>query len=222
MARKLVIFDWDGTVMDTVPKIVNTLHKVAQYHALPPISDDAAKSIIGLSLETAVATLFPEQKEKAAELAKSYKRLYKEDTTPIAVFEGVEALLASLKAQGVLLAVATGKSRVGLNNLLAHSGLGHYFCLTKTADDAKSKPDPEMLQQILTELAVNACDAIMVGDTGIDMQLATNANVSAVAVTFGAASEAQLREYAPLALCHSYAQLSEFLLSEYVDAELSQ
>ncbi|MCG7533641.1 HAD-IA family hydrolase [Pseudoalteromonas sp. OOF1S-7] len=222
MAYKLVIFDWDGTVMDTVPKIVNTLHKVVACHGLEPISNDAAKSIIGLSLETAMVTLFPEQQAMAAELAQTYKRLYKEDTTPITVFEGVEALLAELKAQGILLAVATGKSRAGLDNLLAHSGLSDYFCVTRTADDAKSKPDPDMLLQILSELGVPPEEAIMVGDTGIDMQLASNAHVPAIAVTFGAASAAQLTAYTPLALCHSYAQLSDFLLSEYIDAELCQ
>ncbi|WP_046005924.1 HAD-IIIA family hydrolase [Pseudoalteromonas rubra] len=222
MAYKLVIFDWDGTVMDTVPKIVNTLHKVTACHGLEPISNEAAKSIIGLSLEKAMATLFPEQQDKAADLALTYKRLYKEDTTPIIVFEGVAALLAELKAQGTLLAVATGKSRAGLDNLLAHSGLSDYFSVTKTADDAKSKPDPDMLLQILHELDVSPEEAIMVGDTGIDMALASNAKVPAVAVTLGAASEAQLKAYAPLALCHSYAQLSDFLLSEYVDAEFAQ
>ncbi|TMP26977.1 HAD family hydrolase [Pseudoalteromonas rubra] len=222
MARKLIIFDWDGTVMDTVPKIVNTIRQVTTAHGLDPISDDVSKSIIGLSLEKAMATLFPEQQDNAADLALTYKRLYKEDTTPAVVFTGVEVLLAALKAEGYLLAVATGKSRVGLDNLLAQSGLSDYFSITKTADDAKSKPDPDMLQQILRELEVNPEQAIMIGDTAIDMQLANNANVPAVAVTFGAASAAQLEKYAPLAVCESYAQLQAFLLPEYVDAEFAQ
>ncbi|TMP39048.1 HAD-IA family hydrolase [Pseudoalteromonas rubra] len=222
MTRKLVIFDWDGTVMDTVPKIVNTIRKVTTAHGLDPVSDEASKSIIGLSLEKAMATLFPEHQENVADLALTYKRLYKEDTTPAVVFTGVEVLLSALKAEGYLLAVATGKSRIGLDNLLAQSGLSDYFSITKTADDAKSKPDPDMLQQILCELDVNPDDAVMVGDTAIDMQLANNANVPAVAVTLGAASAAQLKKYVPLAVCDNYAQLMAFLLPEYVDAELCQ
>lgn len=169
-----------------------------------------------------MATLFPEQQDNSADLALTYKRLYKEDTTPAVVFTGVEALLAALKNDGYLLAVATGKSRIGLDNLLAQSGLRGYFNITKTADDANSKPDPDMLQQILRELDISPEQAIMIGDTAIDMQLAKNANVPAVAVTLGAASAAQLEKYAPLAVCESYAQLQAFLLPEHVNAEFCQ
>ncbi|MGS0535946.1 HAD-IA family hydrolase [Pseudoalteromonas sp. SaAl2] len=210
---KLVIFDWDGTVMDSVTKIVNCMHESALECGLVAPSNEAIKNIIGLSLEHAVATLFPDNVNLYPDLIAGYKHQYKHvDVTPTPLFADVAETLASLKAKGVILAVATGKSRAGLERLLEETKLGHYFSATRTSDDAQSKPSPEMLLQLLTELDINANEALMIGDTKIDMAMAQAAHIDRVGVTMGVHNEAQLNEFEPIATVGSYQQLSALLL----------
>ena len=166
MQYKLVIFDWDGTLMDSVPKIVNVLKLAAKQCGAAIPRDEDAKSIIGLSLPTAVAKLFPHDEDKWEALAQAYKTVYKEgDYTPTPLFTGANELLDALAGGQVQLAVATGKSRTGLNRLMAETSTEDYFVTTKTADEAQSKPNPDMLNQILTMTGVAAEDAIMIGDS---------------------------------------------------------
>jgi len=124
---KLVIFDWDGTVMDSVSKIVNCIRQSALSLNITPPSDDAIKNIIGLSLERAIDVLFPEQIEQHNALVEGYKHQYRIDTTPTPVFDGVASVLNALKEQGIILAVATGKGRDGLERLLDQSQLRHFL-----------------------------------------------------------------------------------------------
>jgi len=210
---KLVIFDWDGTVMDSVTKIVNCMHQSAILCGLVAPSDEATANIIGLSLEQAVATLFPNDADLYADLIAGYKHQYKYvDVTPTPLFEGVEQTLAALKNSGVLLAVATGKSRAGLERLLDETKLRNYFVATRTSDDALSKPAPDMLLQLLDELNMSALDALMVGDTKIDMAMAKAANIDRLGVTMGVHNAQQLQEFAPIATVDSYQQLGALLL----------
>ncbi|KZN28413.1 hypothetical protein N480_09975 [Pseudoalteromonas luteoviolacea S2607] len=212
MKYKLVILDWDGTVMDTVPKIVNTINRVADQHAIPRASEEDTKSIIGLSLETALATLFPAEAHRSMELASAYKHIYKEvDSTPTKLFDGVEKVLKFLAEQGVQIAVATGKSRQGLNRLLVETGLEDYFITTRTADEAESKPSPDMLYQIMAELGVEPEDVVMVGDTIIDMEMARQAGIAAIGVTLGVASYEQLEATAAYFIANEFEQLIEAL-----------
>ena len=208
MKYKLVILDWDGTVMDTVPKIVNTINMVADQYSIPRETEEKTKSIIGLSLETALETLFPAHAHRSAELATTYKHIYKEvDTTPTYLFEGVEKVLKVLTSAGVKVAVATGKSRVGLNRLLDETNLANYFVTTRTADDAESKPSPDMLNQIMAELGISPSDAVMIGDTTIDMEMARGAKVDAIGITQGVASGTQLEAAGATFIANQFEQL---------------
>ncbi|MBE0386597.1 phosphoglycolate phosphatase [Pseudoalteromonas luteoviolacea DSM 6061] len=198
--------------MDTVPKIVNTINTVADQYSFPRESEEKTKSIIGLSLENALETLFPEQANRSSELAATYKHVYKEvDKTPTSLFDGVEHVLKQLTDQGVKVAVATGKSRQGLNRLMEETGLAGYFVTTRTADEAESKPNPDMLNQIMSELGILPCDTVMVGDTIIDMEMARLANVDAIGVTFGVASGEQLKAAGARYITSQFAQLVDGL-----------
>lgn len=221
MPFKLVIFDWDGTIMDSIDKIVNSLQLAAISCGVDVPEAEASKRIIGLSLEKAIAELFPNEKPKWVALVEAYKRQYKYvDTTPTPIFDGVESLLQRLKLNNVKLAVATGKSRAGLNRMLEESGLGHYFDMTKTADEAESKPHPQMILDILKALQVDASESVMIGDTVIDMQLAINANVTAIGVTLGVDTKSRLMSQGARVVVDNYDQLARVLSAEHIEPKV--
>jgi len=209
---KLVIFDWDGTVMDSVGKIVNCIRQSALSLNLTPPSDDAIKNIIGLSLERAIDVLFPEQVKHQKALIEGYKHQYSVDMTPTPVFDDVASVLSALQEQGIMLAVATGKGRDGLERLLDQSQLRQFFSATRTSDDALSKPSPDMLYQLLQEIGVSADDAVMIGDTKIDMAMGKAANMDRIGVTMGVHNAQQLSELTPVATVDNYQQLQQVLL----------
>lgn len=209
---KLIIFDWDGTVMDSVAKIVNCISSSAVALNVIPPSDIAIKNIIGMSLEKAIAVLFPAQIAQHQALITGYKKQYQIDTTPTPVFANVANVLNALKHSGVMLAVATGKGRDGLERLLDKSALRCYFSVTRTSDDAQSKPSPDMLYQLLKELGVSVDDALMIGDTQIDMAMAKAAGMDRLGVTMGVHNAQQLSEFSPIATVDCYQQLQKVLL----------
>ena len=209
---KLVIFDWDGTVMDSVGKIVNCIRQSALSLNLTPPSDDAIKNIIGLSLERAIDVLFPEQVKHQKALIEGYKHQYSVDMTPTPAFDDVASVLSVLQEQGIMLAVATGKGRDGLERLLDQSQLRQFFSATRTSDDALSKPSPDMLYQLLQEIGVSADDAVMIGDTKIDMAMGKAANMDRIGVTMGVHNAQQLSELTPVATVDNYQQLQQVLL----------
>lgn len=221
MRFKLVIFDWDGTIMDSIDKIVNSLQLAAMSCGVDVPSADESKRIIGLSLEKAIAELFPTEMQKWPALVEAYKYQYKYiDTTPTPIFDGVESLLQKLKQNNVKVAVATGKSRAGLNRMLEESGLAHYFDVTKTADEAESKPHPQMILDILSTLEVNASESVMIGDTIIDMQLAKNANVTPIGVTLGVDSKPRLMAQGASTVVSNYAELAKALIAEHIESKI--
>jgi phosphoglycolate phosphatase len=209
---KLVIFDWDGTIMNSVTKIVNCVRSSALALALEPPTDEAISSIIGLSLEKAMAVLFPRHQSQHQALILLYKRNYQTDSTPTPLFCGVEPTLQALKQQGTLLAIATGKGRNGLERVLQSTGIGHYFSATRTSDEALSKPSPDMLYQLLEELAISVDEALMIGDTEIDMAMAKTAGMDRIGFTLGVHSAEQLAKYDPIATVDSYSALQQQLL----------
>ena len=209
---KLVIFDWDGTVMDSVTKIVNCIRSSAESLNLVPPSDEAIKNIIGMSLEKAIDVLFPDNVAQHQALISGYKYQYSVDTTPTPVFANVVSVLNALKEQGIVLAVATGKGRGGLERLLDQSQLRHFFSATRTSDDAQSKPSPDMLYQLLEELGISAQDAVMIGDTQIDMTMAKAAGMDRIGVTMGVHNAQQLNKLSPVATVDNYLQLQQVLL----------
>ncbi|WP_407330617.1 HAD family hydrolase [Enterovibrio sp. 27052020O] len=203
---KLVIFDWDGTVMDSVARIVSSLSEAARLTGgLPQLSSDELKQMIGLSLEKGYRYLYPEAPpEKFDEWKKHYGEQFREvNTTPHALYGGVVDVLTTLKDKGYVLAVATGKSRIGLDRVMLETDTGHLFTSTRTADQTASKPDPLMVLSLLEELNVQPHEAVMVGDTSHDMLLAKNAGVDAIGVTWGVHDEVVLSQYSPVAIIPS-------------------
>ncbi|KUM53716.1 HAD-IA family hydrolase [Rheinheimera sp. EpRS3] len=209
----LVVFDWDGTVMDSIGRIVSSMQAAARHSDLVVPSDFAVKQIIGLSLDPALDVLFPGvTADKRLQLFTHYRDHYViHDTTPTPLFDGVEQVLQQLKAQNVLLAVATGKARKGLQRMFDETGLAKYFDTSRCADEAQSKPHPDMLQQILLELNIKAEHAIMVGDTSHDMKMAQAIAMPRIGVTHGVHGRDVLSQFAPKAIIDTIPELLHVL-----------
>jgi phosphoglycolate phosphatase len=206
---KAIVFDWDGTLMDSIGKIVESMQTSAKHLGLPTPSFEQAKDVIGISLLPALKQLFNIQDEKAAlELFHTYKEHFKDHTQIISpLFSGTIPLLESLKQQGYILAVATGKGRQGLEHNWQQSDTKHFFSASRTADDAQSKPSPDMLQQLLSELNLTADQVLMVGDTTYDMAMAEAINMDRIGVSFGVHSADTLQKHTPLAVIDSLEEL---------------
>lgn len=209
---QLIVFDWDGTVMDSTAVIVRSMQAACRDVGLPAPSDEQARHVIGLGLVQALQHAVPDAQEHHYErLVERYRHHFLGQSDAIPLYEGAADTIAGLYEAGYLLAVATGKNRHGLQRALESSGLGRYFHATRTADMTFSKPHPAMLQELLDELDVEAERALMVGDTTHDLQMALNAGVDAVGVTHGAHPEQALRELAPLALVQDFRELRAWL-----------
>lgn len=190
----LVIFDWDGTIMDSTGLIAECIQQACRDMGLAVPPESEAKWVIGLGFLQSVEHVAPGlDRERQLELAESYRRHFvaRENESPL--YEGIPELLAGLRARERRLAVATGKARRGLDRALASSGLAPYFEATRCADEGFPKPHPDMVLKLLDETGVEAGRALVVGDTTHDLELAANAGVDAVAVCYGAHDEARLR-----------------------------
>lgn len=210
----LVIFDWDGTLMDSTPSIVAAIQGACRDLGLPVPTDDAAAWVIGLSLHDALHKAVPSL--TAAELPRfleRYKFHYLTRDPLLRLFEGITPLFEALSALPIQLAVATGKSRVGLERGLDASGLRRFFHGTRTADETFSKPHPAMLQELMRELDVAPEHTLMIGDTSHDLNMARHAGTAALGVTYGAHSLAELKACAPNGIVDNVAQLREWLMS---------
>jgi phosphoglycolate phosphatase len=183
----LIVFDWDGTLMDSEAKIVRCMQAAAVDAGIPDPGVAAIRDIIGLGLSQALQVLFPEQTPaQTALLVQHYRRHFVEfDTTATPLFPGVVEGLMQLQEQGHLLAVATGKARRGLDRVLDDTGLRPLFVASRCADETQSKPHPQMLEEILNETGVTPDHALMVGDTVYDMEMARHAKVAGLAVSYG-------------------------------------
>lgn len=208
----LIIFDWDGTLFDSVGQIVKSLQFAARKFQ-QPLLDDHAKSVIGLGLPEVMQRLFPQAPELHEQILTSYSQHYVENSGGDVWFDGVAELLYALKAQGKLLAVATGKSRKGLDRVLAQTQSADLFIATRAASETRSKPDPLMLQEILNLTGVPADRALMVGDSSYDLEMAQNINMPRVGVSYGVHAVNVLEQFAPVAIVDSVEKLSEILLS---------
>lgn len=213
MKYKLIIFDWDGTLMDSADKIVECIQTAAKTLELPVPSAQNARNIIGLSLAPALRQLFCIENDLAVEkLVKAYRSAFVghvETSSPL--FDGALSLLETLKARGHLLAVATGKGRPGLQGAWQHTKTAHYFHTSRCADDAQSKPSPDMLQQILEELSLAPRQALMIGDTSYDMAMAESIGMDRVGVSFGVHKAEQLNKHKPLGIIDNLAELHGYL-----------
>jgi len=208
--KQLVIFDWDGTLFNSVGQIVASLQFAAQQHQ-QPLSDDAAKSIIGLGLPEVMQTLFPDVPELHSAILDSYAEHYVAHSQDDQWFDGVGDMLHDLKQRGFKLAVATGKSRRGLDRVLAKTQSQDLFDITRAASETQSKPHPQMLQEILSYTGVAPEQAIMVGDSSYDLQMAQNIEMPRVGVSYGVHSVDVLQQYKPLMIADDVTALHHYL-----------
>ena len=211
---QLLIFDWDGTLVDSIGRIVEAMHQAALSSGLPRLDDAAIKGIIGLALPEAIRVLYPELEDQACSerFAQRYSDCYLTlEAEPSPLFPGVAEALEVFRAQGFHLAVATGKSRHGLQRVLEGRGWCDYFDLTRCADETASKPHPLMLHETLQHFQLPPERALMVGDSSFDLQMAHNAGMDSVAVGYGAQPLAVLQEQRPRLAIERFSQLREWL-----------
>jgi len=205
----LIIFDWDGTLCDSASRIVAAMAAAARECGLAVPAAGATENIIGLGLQESMEALFPARDEACYS---QLKALYSShflalDQVPSPLFEGALETLEALRARGHRLAVATGKSRRGLDRVLAGHQLGGYFDGSRCADESRSKPHPLMLQQLLQELESSVDDACMIGDTEYDLGMAQAASMTAIGVSYGSHSRQRLRRHDPLAIVDTLPEL---------------
>ncbi|WP_448213013.1 HAD-IA family hydrolase [Colwellia sp. MEBiC06753] len=214
---KLYIFDWDGTLMDSIGRIVSSLQFAAVEIGLAPPTEQAAKSIIGLSLSVAIEQLYPtlSEQQQLAFIAAYKQQFLFDNKVPAPLFSHSVEMLAQLKQQNKLLAVATGKARAGLNAMLAQTNTGALFDMTICADESASKPNPEMLETLMLSLSVNSHEAIMIGDSIHDLSMANNAGIDAIGVTMGADDKQRLLAYQPKAIAESMLHLKQLVTGDF-------
>jgi len=212
MNRKyqLIIFDWDGTLMDSTAQIVNCMQLAIKEMSAAPRTNNDILNIIGLGLEEAISSLYPNANNHFInKTAQVYRDFYLfKDKTPSPLFTGVVEMLDELREQNYDLAIATGKSRRGLEKGLDETNLHDYFPITRCADETRSKPDPQMLHEILTDYNSTKETALMIGDSKYDLQMANNAKMHSMAVTYGVHSLERLLKQQPIAQVDSARNIS--------------
>lgn len=212
MKYELVVFDWDGTLLDSAGAIVNAIQASSRDLGLPEPSDARARHVIGLGLTDALRHAVPELKpERYHEMVERYRFHYLSADNQLMLFAGVREMLDRLQAAGHILTVATGKSRLGLERAFDHSGLRALFQASRCADECHSKPHPQMLEELMAEFGIAAESTVMIGDTSHDLQMADNAGVDSLAVTYGAHPHGHLLEHKPKACLHSVKELDDWL-----------
>ncbi|RTE87286.1 MULTISPECIES: HAD family hydrolase [Gammaproteobacteria] len=204
--KPFIIFDWDGTLMDSIPRIVSCMQKMAADARLPVPTEQATRDIIGLSLPVALEVLFDcYDKAEQTALIDIYRHYYIDaDTTPSPMFDGATELLQRLHKQGFPLAVATGKARPGLLRVWEETGTERYFVNSRCASEAPSKPNPAMLKDLMAEQGADIQDTLMIGDSKHDLRMANNAGIKSLGVTFGVHDAHTLNAESPFGLCHTF------------------
>lgn len=205
---KAVIFDWDGTLVDSVSTIYTCKKVLAKKYNLPVPSEAIAKEVQGMKFSVALARCFPSADNNLLSvLAKDFHELMQTDEYQSNLFPDVKAVMTHLKSNGYKLAVATSKARVELKRALRYTGLENVFDLTCCGEEYVNKPDPAMLLYIMEELNVKPNECIMVGDTVIDAIFAKNANIQIACTSLGAHSVEQLMRMAPIAIFDEWTKL---------------
>jgi phosphoglycolate phosphatase len=213
----LLVFDWDGTLVDSIERIVTSLQFASRQTVDIHLSETQARDVIGLGLMEAIAKLHPEldtqqHSAKLNNIADAYRQHYLHDNkVPAPLFSGVNQLLNELREDGYTLAISTGKSRAGLEQSINEHQVADYFSTTRCAGENKSKPHPEMLHEILDELNFPATQTLMIGDSEHDLKMASNANIKSIGVTHGVHDAATLNKHNPLTCLTDITELSAYL-----------
>jgi len=213
MSIKAAIFDWDGTVVDSVEHITDCLHHASTSIGFPALERAAYRDIIGLGLVEALRRLYPGiSKDEMTSMREAYSTHFMATSASNQrIFPGITEILKDLHGSGRHCAVATGKSRRGLNLALAASQLEPWFHVTRCADETRSKPDPTMLVEILNHLELEPSDAIMIGDTSYDLQMAHAIGMPAIGVRWSVHSDSVMAAFKPVAIVSTVDELSELL-----------
>lgn len=208
----LIIFDWDGTLIDSADKIVAAMQAAMSDADLAIRNAADIRQIIGLGMHEATAELYPEaSSEQKSQLQQHYARHFvQRDTVPCRFFPGSMEFVSELRRLGHQTAVATGKSRRGLDRVFAATGHGKLFDSSRCADETRSKPHPQMLFELLEETGTAAADALMVGDTEYDVAMAISAGMHSVGVSFGVHSIPRLQAAGAHFIANSYAELAQW------------
>jgi phosphoglycolate phosphatase len=219
---QLIVFDWDGTLMDSTSAIVRAAERAMDDVGLPRPPPEKIRGIIGLGLKESWDSLFPGRgTDGFASFVERYRdHFVNAERLSIRPYPGVEDLVEELHGRGVLLAVATGKSRRGLDRDLLETGLGRFFKFSVTSDESRSKPHPDMLLRIIEHLGVDPGRTLMIGDTEFDLHMAREARTGSVAVAWGAHGRQRLEASAPLACLDQLTDLPRWLKD--FEAELNQ
>ncbi len=217
MQYSLLIFDWDGTIMDSSSRIVNCMQAAQKQAGVSPQTYNQIRQIIGLGLHQAIAQLHPDQNDDVRnQINKAYiEQFIHLNSSTSAPYPDIETMLIDLKSRGFELAVATGKSRRGLDKDLSAevTGFSHYFHTSRTCDETRSKPDPLMLEEILLTMDTPVERALMIGDTTFDLEMAATLGMDSIGMTYGAHSVAQLKQFSPIALMDSAYSLHQWLIN---------
>lgn len=213
MTYKVVIFDWDGTLVDSVEHIAGSLHQAAIELGFPAREREAYRDIIGLGMVEALEALYPGiSREEMQAIREGYARyFFARKTMPQNVFEGMAEVVGDLKLDDRLVAVATGKSRRGLDPALVSSGLGPHFDTTRCADETRSKPDPRMLLEILEHFEAEPSEAVMIGDTRYDLDMARRIRMPSIGVEWGVHKRDELGKYDPVSVVSRVSELRDAL-----------
>lgn len=211
---KVLIFDWDGTLVDSIGRIVESIGMAADVCGLPGRDEARVRGIIGLAMPEAIASLYPDVTDP--KVVEVFRRAYGEhyltlETEPAVLYPGVAQTLQALRERGHVLAVATGKGRVGLDRALAAQGWEDFFDITRCADETASKPDPLMIHEILAHCGVRPERALMVGDSIFDLQMANRAGLDSVAVTYGAQPVEILLACSPRLAVNEFSEIGDWL-----------
>ena len=211
---ELLVFDWDGTLMDSEAHIVTSMQRAMSDAQLPDMAREKIRDIIGLGLREAIEKLLPGLSDELhLALVDRYRYHFFADD-PCEPFAGAESVLKQLSEQGYLLAVATGKGRHGLDRVLRSTGFGEYFIETRCADETCSKPDPQMLHEIMDVTGMESARTLMIGDTEYDLEMANAAQMPSVGVDYGVHSRERLLACGPLACLSSISELPDWLSSQ--------
>ena len=215
MPRKqfdLIVFDWDGTLMDSTSAIIASMQAAARDLGVPAPDKKSASYVIGLGLQDALQAAMPDlDPTNYPKMAERYRYHYLSQDHQLTLFDGAREMLEDLAAQSYFLAVATGKTRVGLNRALATAGVTSFFDATRCADETFSKPHPAMLLELTRELGQEMERTVMIGDTTHDLQMAGNAGAAAISVHYGAHPASELAAHSPLFGAESIAELHAWL-----------